>query len=70
MELLHRVDTISQHTLSFFVAIVHTVTPCLDRVIEAAGLVDHLIVRSKSRLLVPLATALADKSVARSAVYE
>ena len=36
---------------------------CLDRVIEAARLVDHLIVRSKRRLLVTLATALAEKSV-------
>ena len=60
MELLRRVDIISQHTLPFFVTIVHT----LDRIIEAARLVDHLIVRSKSRLLVTLATALAEKGVA------
>ena len=37
---------------------------CLDHVIEAARLVDHLIVRGKSWLLVTLATALAEKGVA------
>ena len=66
MELLRRVDTNSQHTLSSFVTIVHTVTrtqTCLDCVFEPARLVDHLIVRSKSRLLVTLATALAEKGV-------
>ena len=71
MELLRRVDTVSQGTQSFFVAIVHTVTrtrTCLYRVIEAARLVDHQIVRSKSRLLVKLARALAEKGVARFAV--
>ena len=61
--------SISQHTLSVFVTIVHTVTrtrTCLDRVmmIEAARLVIHLILRSKSRLLVTLATPLAVKGVA------
>ena len=59
--------------MSFFVTIVHTVTGtqmCLDRVIEAARLVNHLLVRSKRWLLVTLATALADMGVARSTVYE
>ena len=47
--------------------VLHTVTrtgTCLDRVIEATRLVDYLAVRSKSWLLVTLATALAEKGVA------